>query len=826
MVLDALAALSEHTREPFDVVIVDNPADGRAATGDLLRAETAGVRLVTPAQNLGFGGGNDLGVALTTGELVCFLNPDVTVADGWLQPLVAALDDPAVAIAGPVLINPDGTIQEAGRVVYPDGWTGAIAGRDIWTGDTSQVFARDVDYVSAACWLVRRGEHLARGGFDARYHPAFFEDVDYAFRVESDGQRSRLVVDVPVVHHHGLGGAGKDADPHASYDAFCSVWNARLAEQPARPDSDVGARRARDRLAEDRVGWVDRSGSTRAARRGLADAIGHAEAHPRDRVTFITGAPAGLDIERARRAGVEVAVGDVDAIVAERADGFTTSHHVRSPGAAFGRREARWWGVMVGVVALGGFVMRAVVLRSPLSEFNADEAYAGIQSFEILAGELPVVVGGTVYTLPFESYVYAPFVAVFGAQILPLKLVSTVFWCVSVVSVALIGARLRRRRVGLIAATLVWIAPIAMSTISVTAYLAYSSGMAVTLIAFLLARRIIDDDRASAPLLFLFGLVAGFGFWLHPMFLATLLPMVAMVLWARRRPAAWAWFVAGGIVGCGPLLLWNVLNGFPTLEPPVDLEGTYADRLRTFAFDLLPRAFGLRDADLRWELNAVVGPVLYLGLLGLIGFGLVTLVRQGSAPSRFLLPIVIVSAFPIMAIFENLIYAADGRYGVITFPYLVVAAAVGVDRLLGHTTQRAVLVAGGVGAVWLIGFVAPGFEPIVERGDNPPNAPVADVVDRLDEVGIDRIAGSYWGVLPVEFAADRRVYAAVTPGWPIRLPARQRVVEASPPETVAFVFRLDNETPQQLWLPAASYHREVIGGFVVYLPKSAVTGAE
>lgn len=823
VVLDALRAVVAHTALPVEVVVVDNPPDDdRRPTRELLRARTAGLRLLTPDANLGFGGGNELGVAATSGELVCFLNPDVVVAPGWLEPLVAALDDPDVAIAGPVMLNPDGSIQEAGRVVYRDGWTGAVAGRDLLTGDESQLFTRDVDYVSAACWVVRRREHVDRGGFDRRYHPAFFEDVDYALRVEAAGQRSRLVADVPVVHHHGAGGAGRDADPSAARRAFLDRWADRLLEQAPRPETAAQARAARDRLAAARVAWVDRSGSPSARRRGLAQAVAHAEANPRDRVTFVTPDPSGLDVPGARRSGVEVVVGEVDTVAAERFDESTSVRVVWSPRASLRDRTARWWVAAAGVVALAGVVLRTVVLRSPAGELNGDEAYTGIQAFAILDGATPVTLGGAVYTLPFESYLYAPFVAVFGAHIVPLKLLSTLFWVAAAVAVAVVGTRLRRRRTGLVAAALLWVAPGGMLLLSVTAYAAYASGMLVTVLAFLLATRLLDVDAVPGWTFGLFGALAGFGVWLHPMYLATLLPIVAAVLLVRRTGRAWAWTIGGGIVGCGPLLLWNAVNSFPSLDPPVDLEDSATDRLRTFAVDLLPRAFGLRDGALDWE--TPVAPVLYALLIAGIVVGLVTTVRSGTGRSRWLLPLVVVAAFPIMAAFESLIYAADGRYGVITYPFLVLALAVAVDEAMGRRPPRSIAVAAGVTAVWLAGFVAPGVRPLLDRAGDPNDA-VGEVVDRLDDAGIEYVNGSYWGVLPVEFAGDRRIVGAVTPDWPVRFPERQRIVEAAPAERVAFVFRLDNEAPSRLWLAPDAYRREEIGGFVLYLPLPVVVGA-
>jgi hypothetical protein len=63
-----------------------------------------------------------------------------------------------------------------------------------------------------------------------------------------------------------------------------------------------------------------------------------------------------------------------------------------------------------------------------------------------------------------------------------------------------------------------------------------------------------------------------------------------------------------------------------------------------------------------------------------------------------------------------------------------------------------------------------------------------EIVDVLDERGIDRIYGSYWAVLPVDFAGDNRIVGAVFPFWPIRFPDRQRVVGATPHENVAVIY--------------------------------------
>ena len=151
--------------------------------------------------------------------------------------------------------------------------------------------------------------------------------------------------------------------------------------------------------------------------------------------------------------------------------------------------------------------------------------------------------------------------------------------------------------------------------LSITAYPAYASGMLVTSLAFLVASIVVDEPAPKRRTMVLFGAIAGFGFWLHPMLLATLVPMVAFVLWTvRRRLDGWLSVIGGGILGCLPLLLWNAVNSFPSLETPVKVPGTYTERLRTFALDLLPRGFGLRDFGLSWY-NDLLGPIVYLALI-------------------------------------------------------------------------------------------------------------------------------------------------------------------------------------------------------------------
>ena len=92
-------------------------------------------------------------------------------------------------------------------------------------------------------------------------------------------------------------------------------------------------------------------------------------------------------------------------------------------------RRSRW--SLILVLGAVGYLIRAYILRTPLGELNADEAFTGLQALEIAKGDLPIVYRGIGYTGIIDSYVYAPFTMIFGARVIPLKLLTSLWWIAS-----------------------------------------------------------------------------------------------------------------------------------------------------------------------------------------------------------------------------------------------------------------------------------------------------------------------------------------------------------------------------------------------------------
>ncbi len=236
----------------YDMTVVTQPSDGGSMAEEISR-RAPWVRVIALDSNIGFGPANNLAAGQVSGEFIALLNPDIVVTEGWLPPLLSALDDRAVFVAAPPLLSTEGRVDEAGQVMFADGGSDAIGGPQ-WPNDYEQMmFSRDVDYASAACWLMRRSVFLELGGFDPVYAPAYFEDPDLAFTARSRGLASRLVVDRPVVHAHAVASENHVALAERSRKIFQAKWAEVLQSQPKRLVHGEDGSRARDHMCASRI---------------------------------------------------------------------------------------------------------------------------------------------------------------------------------------------------------------------------------------------------------------------------------------------------------------------------------------------------------------------------------------------------------------------------------------------------------------------------------------------------------------------------------------------------------------------------------------------
>jgi len=159
--------------------------------------------LVPVAVNLGFAGGCNWGVRFARGRHLVFLNDDTEVEPTWLTALVEVGEGGRrIGAVGSMLLDPDGTVQEAGSVLWSDGGTQQV-GRGLPPGVASLDAVRDMDYCSGCGLLVTRDAWEAVGGFDEAYFPAYHEDVDLCLSLRAHGFRTVVAPRARVRHHRG-----------------------------------------------------------------------------------------------------------------------------------------------------------------------------------------------------------------------------------------------------------------------------------------------------------------------------------------------------------------------------------------------------------------------------------------------------------------------------------------------------------------------------------------------------------------------------------------------------------------------------------------------
>ncbi len=176
-----LEAMARQSLKPDSVTLVDNSPEG----SDLaIRDVPVGVQLFRRPENAGFAGGCNFGASLGTAPLLLFLNPDVALAEDWLEKAARLLASrPEVGLIGGKLVYPDGRgVQHAGGTLhYP------LATTSHRTEGLNEPQDDEPDYVTGAALAVKRDVFESLGGFDPQFWPVYYEDVDLCYRAKLSG---------------------------------------------------------------------------------------------------------------------------------------------------------------------------------------------------------------------------------------------------------------------------------------------------------------------------------------------------------------------------------------------------------------------------------------------------------------------------------------------------------------------------------------------------------------------------------------------------------------------------------------------------------------
>lgn len=200
--LRCLSSIAQNLPEtPFEVLVVDDHSPDNSVEEF---KKVKGIRLLLNSRNQAFIRSCNKGAKEAKGKYLYFLNNDTEVLPGWLDHLLRTFSDlPGTGLAGSKLLYPDGSLQEAGGIIWSDGsaWN---YGRNQNPDLPEFNYAREVDYCSGASIMVPKELFEKLGGFDELYLPAYCEDSDLALKLRGQGYRVIYQPFSVVVHHEGI----------------------------------------------------------------------------------------------------------------------------------------------------------------------------------------------------------------------------------------------------------------------------------------------------------------------------------------------------------------------------------------------------------------------------------------------------------------------------------------------------------------------------------------------------------------------------------------------------------------------------------------------
>jgi len=218
---DLIAACLASVPSDVELIVVDDASQDGAP--DVVAEGFPAAILLRNDHNLGFAATCNHGLRRSRAPIKVLLNSDARLQDGALDALIAAFEDPAVGIAGPRLVFPDGRHQVSAASfptptkLFVGGlgvtellgtvWPRGARALELGMPKRDHCADQDVDWVMGTCLAIHERCLADVGGFDEGYF-LYVEETDLCLRASRAGWRVRFVAGGTV--EHDIGGSIED----------------------------------------------------------------------------------------------------------------------------------------------------------------------------------------------------------------------------------------------------------------------------------------------------------------------------------------------------------------------------------------------------------------------------------------------------------------------------------------------------------------------------------------------------------------------------------------------------------------------------------------
>jgi GT2 family glycosyltransferase len=204
LTLDLLKSLRQITYPNVEVIVVDNASAQNPK--ETISTQFPEVKVIVSEKNLGFAGGNNLGIVQAKGEYLLFLNNDTEVDPGFIEPFIQLFEtNPQAGAASSKILY-----FESGEIIQYAGSTriNPFTGRNQRVGHLEKDCGqhdtlRETDLAHGAAMMVPR-KVIDKVGMMPEFFFLYYEEVDWCETIKRGGYKIFYVPASKVYHKESM----------------------------------------------------------------------------------------------------------------------------------------------------------------------------------------------------------------------------------------------------------------------------------------------------------------------------------------------------------------------------------------------------------------------------------------------------------------------------------------------------------------------------------------------------------------------------------------------------------------------------------------------
>ena len=194
----------------LEVILVDNGSKDNCET--TFKAHYSNLQFIRSEVNLGFAGGNNLGLKVARGEYFLLLNNDTEITEGSIEKLVEVMENnEEIGLLSPLLLYFDGQnlIQYAGftPMNYVTARNSCIGQFEKFTNQYN--FNKETGYCHGAAMMGRKADLLKAGLMEENYF-LYYEELDWCEKFKKIGKKIWFTGETYIFHKESVS-VGKES---------------------------------------------------------------------------------------------------------------------------------------------------------------------------------------------------------------------------------------------------------------------------------------------------------------------------------------------------------------------------------------------------------------------------------------------------------------------------------------------------------------------------------------------------------------------------------------------------------------------------------------